>query len=201
MKIAAFSVRNPQFTLIAFLCLSVLGVTAFRAMPRSEDPYFPTPNFAVVAVYPGASPDQIEREVVDELEKEIAELSEIKRITARVVSNVAYIEVEFEDGIDATEKEDGLRRQVDSARDRMPTGIKSIDIIHFETTNVGVLQYLLLPGDHSWAAVETEVERVVRRLKGVPGVKDVEDVGYPEQQARVDLDIGRLATSACRPRR
>lgn len=193
MKIAAFSVRNPQFTLIAFLCLAVLGVTAFRAMPRSEDPYFPTPNFAVVAVYPGASPDQIEREVVDELEKEIAELSEIKRITARVVSNVAYIEVEFEAGIDATEKEDGLRRQVDAARDRMPTGIKSIDIIHFETTNVGVLQYVLLPGDHSWAAVETEVERIVRRLKGVSGVKDVADYGYPEQQARVDLDIGRLA--------
>jgi multidrug efflux pump subunit AcrB len=192
VKIAAFSVKNPQFTLIAFICLAVLGVTAFRAMPRSEDPYFPTPNFAVVAVYPGASPDQIEREVVDELEKEIAELSELKRVTARVVSNVAFIEVEFESGIDTTDKEDGLRRQVDAARDRLPDGVKSIDILHFETTNVGVLQFLLLPGEHSWSAVETELEHIVRRLKGLPGVKDVEDYGYPEQQARVDLDIGRL---------
>lgn len=192
MKIAAFSVRNPQFTLIAFICLAVLGVTAFRAMPRSEDPYFPTPNFAVVAVYPGASPDQIEREVVDELEKEIAELSEIKRVTARVVSNVAFIEVEFEAGIDATDKEDGLRRQVDAARDNLPDGVRSIDIIHFETTNVGVLQFFLLPGEHSWATVQTELEHIVRRLKGIPGVKDAEDYGYPEQQARVDLDIGRL---------
>lgn len=192
MRIAAFSVKNPQFTLIAFVCLAVLGVTAFRAMPRSEDPYFPTPNFAVVAVYPGASPDQIEREVVDELEKEISELSELKRITARVVSNVAFIEVEFEAGIDATDKEDGLRRQVDAARDQLPDGVKSIDIIHFETTNVGVLQFLLLPGEHSWGVVQTELEHIVRRLKGISGVKDVEDYGYPEQQARVDLDIGRL---------
>lgn len=199
MKIAAFSVKNPQFTLIAFLCLAALGVTAFRAMPRSEDPYFPTPNFAVVAVYPGASPDQIEREVVDELEKEIAELSEIKRVTARVVSNVAFIEVEFEAGIDATDKEDGLRRQVDAARDDLPDGVKSVEIIHFETTNVGVLQFLVLPGDHSWAAVENELEHIVRRLKGIPGVKDVEDYGYPEQQARVDLDVGRLGRVAIPP--
>lgn len=193
MRIAAFSVKNPQFTLIAFLCLAALGITAFLAMPRSEDPYFPTPNFAVVAVYPGASPDQIEREVVDELEKEISELSEIRRVTTTVVSNVAFIEVEFEAGIDATEKEDGLRRQVDAARDNLPQGIKSIDVLHFETTNVGVLQFLLYPGDHSWAAVQTEIDHITRRLKGIPGVKDVEDYGAPEQQARVDLDIGRLA--------
>lgn len=193
MRIAAFSVKNPQFTLIAFLCLAALGITAFLAMPRSEDPYFPTPNFAVIAVYPGASPDQIEREVVDELEKEISELSEIRRVTTTVVSNVAFIEVEFEAGIDATEKEDGLRRQVDAARDNLPQGIKSIDVLHFETTNVGVLQFLLYPGDHSWAAVQIEIDAITRRLKGIPGVKDVEDYGAPEQQARVDLDIGRLA--------
>ncbi len=192
MRIAAFSVKNPQFTLIAFVCLAVLGVTSFLSMPRSEDPFFPTPNFAVVAVYPGASPDQIEREVVDELEKEISELSEIERITARVVSNVAFIEVEFEAGIDATEKEDGLRRQVDAARDKLPDGVDSIDVLHFETTNVGVLQFLLLPGDHAWSAVQTQIDQMVRRLKGIPGVKDVEDYGAPEQQARVDLDIGRL---------
>ncbi len=193
MRIAAFSVKNPQFTLIAFLCLAALGITAFLAIPRSEDPYFPTPNFAIVAVYPGASPDQIEREVVDELEKEISELSEIQRVTTVVASNVAVIEVEFEAGIDATEKENGLRRQVDAARDNLPQGIKSIEVFHFETTNVGVLQLLLYPGDHSWAAVQTELEHITRRLKGVPGVKDVEDYGAPEQQARVDLDIGRLA--------
>ncbi|HRC55178.1 MAG TPA: efflux RND transporter permease subunit, partial [Kofleriaceae bacterium] len=192
MRVAAFSVRNPQFTLIAFLCLAVLGVSAFLTMPRSEDPYFPTPNFAVVAVYPGASPDQIEREVVDELEKEISELSEIKRMTASVGSDIAFLDVEFEAGVDVSDKEDGLRRQVDAARDGLPAGLTSVEVIHFETTNVSILQVALTRGDTSWAAVETEVEHIVRRLKGVPGVKDVKDWGYPKQQARVDLDIGRL---------
>jgi multidrug efflux pump subunit AcrB len=193
VRIAAFSVRNPQFTLIAFVCLAVLGVTAFLTIPRSEDPYFPTPNFGIIAVYPGASPDQIEREVVDELEKKIAELSEIKRSTARVVSNVAYIEVEFEAGVDSSDKENGLRRQVDAAREKLPSGVRSIDVVHFETTNIAVLQFALLPGGASWAAVGTELDHVVRTLKGLQGVKDVVDSGYPEQQARVDLEIGRLA--------
>jgi multidrug efflux pump subunit AcrB len=192
VRIAAFSVRNPQFTLIAFLCLAVLGVTAFLSIPRSEDPYFPTPNFGIVAIYPGATPEQIEREVVDELEKEISELSEIKRVTARVTSNVAYIEVEFEAGVDSKDKENGLRRQVDAARGRLPADVKSIDVVHFETTNVSILQFALLPGPASWGAVDSESEHIVRVLKGIAGIKDVEASGYPKQQVRVDLDLGRL---------
>jgi multidrug efflux pump subunit AcrB len=147
MKITEFSVRNPQFTLIAFLCMAVLGITAFRGMPRSEDPYFPTPNFGVIAVYPGASPDQIEREVVDELETQITELSEIRRVTSRVVSNVAFIRVDFRSGVDPQEKEDKLRRQVDAARAKLPGGVKQVDVVHFSTRNVAILQLALLTGD------------------------------------------------------
>ncbi len=193
MKIASFSVRNPQFTLIAFLCLAVLGVSSFLAMPRSEDPYFPTPNFGIVAVYPGASPEQLEREVVDELEEEISEVSDIKRIRSSVSANVAFVEVEFEAGIDTDDKEAALRRQVEAARSRLPAGVTSIEVEHFETTNVSILQLAILPGGNPWPVVQRDAEAIVRRLKGVPGIKDVQDFGYPEQQVRVDLDIGRLS--------
>ncbi|MEZ4364479.1 MAG: efflux RND transporter permease subunit [Kofleriaceae bacterium] len=193
MRIAAFAVRNPQFTLIAFLCLAALGVTSFLTMPRSEDPYFPTPYFAVTAIYPGATPDQVEREVVDEIEKSVAELSELKRVTAVVAANVALVFVEFEAGIDVAEREGALRRQVDVARDKLPSGVDSIEVKHFETTNVGILQFAVVAGGASWTTVQREVERIVRRLKGIAGVKDVDDFGYPEQIARVDLDLGRLS--------
>lgn len=199
MKITELSVKNPQFTLIAFLCLAVLGITAFGVMPRSEDPFFPTPNFAVIAVYPGASPDQIEREVVNELETHIAELSDIKRIMTRVVSNVAFVRVDFRSGVDTKAKEDELRRQVETARPKLPEGVKQVDVIHFSTGNVAILQFAVLTGETPGTRVSREVERIVRRLKGIRGVLDVVDQAYPDQEARVDLELAWLARYGLSP--
>lgn len=192
MKIAAFSVRNPQFTLIAFLCLAMLGVTAFLNMPRTEDPYFPSPNFGIIAVYPGAEPSQLEREVVDVLEEEVSELTQLKRLQSFVNANVAYLDVEFESGVDPDAKENELRRQVDAARSRLPEGVTTVDVEHWDSADVSVLQYALVVGDTPWEVVDTEAERVVRRLKGVAGVRDAKTWGIPEQQVRVDLELGRL---------
>ena len=41
MSLLEFPIRRYQFTLIAFAMLVALGITAFRSIPRQEDPYFP----------------------------------------------------------------------------------------------------------------------------------------------------------------
>ena len=56
MKIAEFSVRNVQFTIVAFVALLAGGIWALVTIPRAEDPTFPIPTFPIIAVYPGASP-------------------------------------------------------------------------------------------------------------------------------------------------
>jgi multidrug efflux pump subunit AcrB len=194
MRITSFSVKNPQFTLVAFLCVAALGVYSFFAIPRAEDPYFPTPNYSVVAIYPGASAEQVEREVADEIEEQLAELGEIKHLRTRIEDNVAFILVEFEAGIDTSEKEDEVRRQVAAARPNLPPGVKSVEVKHFETTNVAILQLALTAKDGaSPAQIEATADKLVKRLEAVHGVKDVEGWAYPEQVARVELDPGRLA--------
>ena len=52
MKLAEFSVKNFQFTVVVFVMLIGLGLTSLVSIPRSEDPVFPIPSFAVVAVLP-----------------------------------------------------------------------------------------------------------------------------------------------------
>ncbi len=195
MRITSFSVRNPQFTLVAFLLLAALGVWSFLHIPRSEDPYFPTPNFGITAIYPGATPAEIERTVLSELEEELSALGEVKRIRAVAGSSVAFVEVEFEPGVDTVAKDNDLRRQVEAARARFPAGVRDVVVRHFETTNVAVLQLAVTaPADAvDDATLEREVDRLVRRLEAVPGVKDVGDHGVRAQIAAVELDLGRLA--------
>jgi multidrug efflux pump subunit AcrB len=193
MRLSTFSVKNPQFTLVAFVCLAVLGVQAFRTIPRAEDPYFPLPVNTVVAIYPGASPEQLERDVVEHLEEKIAEISALQRVRTRIVDNVAVIIVDFEPGVDTAKKHDELVRQVDAARPDLPADVRSVEVKEVDTTNVSVLQLALIAPAAPWAEVEPVARALVRRLEAVPGVKDVDDHGYPKQEARVELDLGRLA--------
>ncbi|MDB4956049.1 MAG: acriflavin resistance protein [Myxococcales bacterium] len=194
MRISSFAVRNPQFTLVAFLCVAALGAFAFIHIPRSEDPYFPTPTFQIVAVYPGASPEDIEREVVDKIEERLVELSNINHLRTQIEDNLAFIRVDFVPGIDTAKKEDEVRRQVAAARPDLPAGVKSVEVTHYETTNVAILQLALLtPRGAPAGQTKATGDRLIRRLESIRGVKSVDGWAYPEEVARVELDIGRLA--------
>ena len=56
MKIAEFSVKNYQFTIIIFIMVMALGMNSLFNMPRGEDTTFKSPQFGVIVVYPGTIP-------------------------------------------------------------------------------------------------------------------------------------------------
>jgi hypothetical protein len=95
MKISELAVKNYQFTIVIFLLLIALGVYSYIKIPQAEDPEFPISIFPIVAIYPGASPTDIEQLVVDKIEKSLNELEDIQRIKTEINDGVALIVVEF----------------------------------------------------------------------------------------------------------
>ena len=91
MRIWKFSVERWQFTLVLFGLLIAVGLNSLLNIPRSEDPEFHVPIPTVVAVYPGADPEDIERLVVDPIEDAINELDDIKRIDSRSMDGVGVV--------------------------------------------------------------------------------------------------------------
>jgi multidrug efflux pump subunit AcrB len=75
--------------------LVALGITAYRGIPRQEDPYFPIPIYQIIVVYPGAEPQDIERLVVKPIEDRLSELDDIKKIESHSNDGVAVIQPEF----------------------------------------------------------------------------------------------------------
>ena len=95
MKITNIAVRNYQFTLVLFLSLVALGVYSFLSIPQSEDPEFDVPVIPVYAIFPGASPADMERLVVDPVEKSLSELDDIRKIESTIRDGVAAVVIEF----------------------------------------------------------------------------------------------------------
>ncbi|HZH04284.1 MAG TPA: efflux RND transporter permease subunit [Myxococcaceae bacterium] len=193
MHVSEWSVRHPQFTLVMFLMLAALGASALFAIPRAEDPTFPIPNFAVVAVYPGASPEEVEQRVVDPLEESFQTLEDVKKVRTAIEDGLAVIELEFEAGVDADSKYEEVLREVNSTRPELPPELLSVDVQRFNANTVSVLQFALTSADAPYRALEDQAKRLEERLEAVPGVREASTWAYPGQELRVSLDVEKAA--------
>lgn len=188
MNIPSFSIKNYQFTLTAFTFLLVMGISSFFSMPRREDPSLNIPIALVVAVYPGASPEDVEQQVADVLESSINELDDLKEVRTNISDGVAVIEVEFIFGTDSDEKFDEVQRQVNQVRGELPADLYDLSVRQISTNTVNIMQIALVSESGDYGLMKREAERLKQELEQSNGVKKVEIEAYPEQEVRVALD-------------
>jgi multidrug efflux pump subunit AcrB len=193
MKISEYAVKNYQFTLVMFLMTIVLGVTTLFNMSRSEDPITKSPSYTVVAIYPGASPKDIEELVVKPLEKKIYSLEDIKRIKSNIKAGVAVLNVEYKYESDIDEKYQEVIRVVNGMRDELPTDITSIEVEKQIPSDVNIIQMGLISENASRGKLKYYAENLQDELEKVTELKNVEIHGLPDQTVRVDLNLDKIA--------
>ncbi|MEK6477246.1 efflux RND transporter permease subunit [Catalinimonas sp. 4WD22] len=193
MKISEYAVKNYQFTLVIFLMVVALGVTTLLTMPRSEDPEINAPQFPVVIIYPGTSPEDIEELVVDPLEKKISELEDIKKIMTSISDGVAVMQVFYKYESDVDDKYQELVREVNGLRDELPKDIHSIDVNQVNPSDVNIMQIALISENASRKSLKFEAERLQDELEKLTELKNVEIHGLPEEIVRVDLRLEKMA--------
>lgn len=165
-----------------------MGLTSFLNMPQREDPALDIPNMVVIAVYPGANPQDVESQVVDVLEESINELDDLKEIRTEIQDGVAVIEVEFDFGVDADEKFDEVQRQVNGKRNELPADLYQLDVRQFSTNSVTVMQMALISEKASYSALKAEAERIEDAVENVGGVRKVSLEAFPELEVRIALN-------------
>lgn len=193
MKLAEFSVHHYQFTVVMFLMAAVLGVYSLRTIPQAEDPTFPIASFTVVAVYPGATPTDMEQLVVDPLEQRLNELDDLRKLKTEIEDGLAVLSVEFEAHSDADRRHDDVVRELNALRPSLPAGLARLEVEKFDADRVNIVQLALVSDALPVHQLAEEAEKLGDRLERLPGVRSVARWGYPEREVVAELDAGRLA--------
>jgi multidrug efflux pump subunit AcrB len=191
--LAAFSVRNWQFTLVAFALLAMLGLNALATTPRSEDPHFPMPIMVVRAVLPGAEPAELEQLVADPIEDALSGLDDVDEIGSTSLDGAAVIQVAFTWDVDTERKYDEVVREVNALRGTLPQGLTQLEVRRARTTEVAVVQLALVSDTLPMRRLEKLADGLRERLDRAPGVRRTEYWGATPTELRVALDLGRLA--------
>ena len=193
MKISESAVKNYQFTIVVFLLLIALGIYSFIKIPQAEDPEFPISIFPVIAIYPGASPLDIEQLVVDKVEKSLDELEDIKRIKTEIKDGVAVIVVEFTSETDPDEKYDEILRQINTIRSDLPSDLYSIETLKIQAGNTNIIQSALVADKADYSELRLYADELKNEISAISGVRKAEAVAYPEQELRVAIDLPKMS--------
>jgi multidrug efflux pump len=68
-NLSAWSLRHPQMIIYLMVIMMVAGVISYFKLGRAEDPDFTFKVMVVRTLWPGAAPEEVERELTERIEK------------------------------------------------------------------------------------------------------------------------------------
>ncbi|HLP97120.1 MAG TPA: efflux RND transporter permease subunit [Sideroxyarcus sp.] len=193
MNISAWSIRNPIPALLGFAMLTFLGIMAFKAMKIQMFPDIDLPMVTVTASMPGASPDQMETEVVRKIENALASSQGLKHLYSNVREGSATISAEFRLERNSHDALEDVRSSVSRIRSDLPKEMLDPVINKVELSGKPILTYTVSSPNMSEEELSWFVDNnITKLLLGVKGVGAVSRVGGVTRQVRVELDPTKM---------
>jgi len=183
---------------VTVLIVCLLGIVAALRIPVQMIPDLDVRAIGVRTLWPGATPQDVEKEILVEQEDYLRNLPNLSRITATARSGVAEIQLEFPFGTDVTE----MLIRVNNALSQVPSYPENVDeprifANSFSANFFMFYSVLPLPGNPRQLDMDMTLDfvedNVKPRLASVPGVSEVNVFGGAERQIQILVDPARLA--------
>ena len=182
-----FLLRSRRLVLASVLLLAFTGLVAWVTMPREEDPQFPHRDGLVIAAFPGADAETVERLVVEPLEDFLSEVEEVNNVFSTARAGVAILHVEMHETVYNTEKAwDEVEDAVGKAQREFPAGVLEPEIRDDLVSQDAVV--LAVEGAADPLVLLQGARDLKRALAGIDSVKKVNFIGDPGEQITIELD-------------
>jgi HAE1 family hydrophobic/amphiphilic exporter-1 len=193
MFISDFAIKKPVVTVVTMLALVVFGIFALINLDTDEFPEVNPPIVNVAVPYPGASPDIVEREVVEPMEEAIAGISGVDRVTSQSLDGFGTILVEFNFEKDLQQATQDIRDAISQIRADLPQEMEEPILTRFDPNDQPIVSLTL----SSQALRSPELTRladpgITRQLRGLQGVAEVNVVGGVERELTIEVDPQRM---------
>lgn len=200
-NLSALAVRERAITLFFILLSVIAGVYAFLSLGRAEDPAFTIRALVVSAVWPGATTEEMQDQVVNRLEKRIQEVEYLYRLETSVRPGRADIIVEFHDYSPSKKVPDLLyqvRKRMQDEAPRLPKGVIG-PIVNDDFSDVYFTLLALTARGMPMRELTREAEAIRDRLQRLPGVQKAVLIGERPERVFIEFDTAKLLSLGIAP--
>jgi multidrug efflux pump subunit AcrB len=196
MNLGVASIRQSRITIFAVLLTVLGGVVSYLSLGRLEDPEFTIKEALIITDYPGASAEQVAREVTNPIELAVQRLGQLDRVESMSMRGRSVVSAIIKARYHTDEIPqvwDELRRKVNDAQRFLPPPVRGTSLVVDDFGDVyGV--FLAITGEgYSPAELRRYAEFLRRELLVVENVKSIELFGVEREVVYLEISRQRLA--------
>lgn len=193
-NISAWAIRQPIPSLLLFVILLVVGISAFKGLPITRMPNIDVPIISVSITQSGAAPAELETQVTKKVEDSIATVAGVKHITSNIGDGVSSTSIEFRLETNTDRALNDVKDAVAKIRSDLPRTIDEPIIQRVDIEGLPIMTYAasapqMTLEEISWFVDDT----VIRNLQSLKGVGSVTRVGGVDREIRIKLNTDRMA--------
>ncbi len=185
------AIDNSVAVYIMILLIVIVGWISYTSMPREAAPDISIPIIIVNVPYPGVAPSDIEGLVVQQLERDLQSLADVKQITSVAKEGMGTVRVEFNTGVDIDEALRRVRDKVSSAKPNLPSDILEPIVSEINISEFPIM-YVNVGGDVGLARLKKVAENLQDKIESIPGVLRADINGGLQPEIQVNCDVYRL---------
>jgi multidrug efflux pump len=195
-NLSEWALANRSLVLYTMLVLALIGVWSYRSLGQSEDPPFTFKAMVVRTVWPGATAEDVAREVTDRVEKKLMETGNYERITSYSRPGESQVIFVARDSMKSAELPAlwyQVRKKIGDMRHTLPQGTVG-PFFNDEFGDTFGNIYALTGKGFDYALKKDYAERIELQLQRVPDVAKIELVGLQDEKIWIELSNTKLAT-------
>ncbi len=194
-------IDNHPLANIAFLIVLLGGIASYLSLPRAQDPEINFNWVSIITALPGASAEDVERELTGPLEDAIKQVKDIRFVSSSSREAVSSILVRFEEISERQfdKRANDLRREIQNkASAELPPDATDPQVVEITSSNGFPTAILVLHGA-AGEALRAQAFALKREIEGLAGVDQVIAAGFGEPELHVDFDPAQLAATGLSP--
>lgn len=176
---------------VAIFFIVIAGTSAYCSLPLEAHPDVKIPIMLVSTVYPGVSPEDMERLVTNVIERELKNLRDVKKMKSASSESVSTVSIEFESGIDLDMAYQRVRDKVDRAKPSLPADAEDPVIIEINISEFPIV-LINLSGPYELDRLKLLAEGLEDKIEQIPGVLEVDITGGLDREIQVYLDPAKM---------
>ena len=195
-NLSAWALRNRQIVLFLMILLAVVGTLSYTKLGQSEDPPFTFKAMVIKTNWPGATAQEVSRQVTERIEKKLMETGEYERIVSFSRPGESQVTFIARDSMHSEQIPDlwyQVRKKVSDIRQTLPPGIQGPFFNDEFGTTFGNI-YALTGEGFDYAVLKDYADRIQIQLQRVKDVGKVELLGLQDEKIWVELSNVKLAT-------
>lgn len=195
-NVSEWALRNRQIVLFLMLLLAIVGALSYTKLGQSEDPPFTFKAMVIRTNWPGATAEEVSRQVTERIEKKLMETGEYERIVSFSrpgESQVTFIARDSMHSVEIPELWYQVRKKISDIRHTLPPGIQGPFFNDEFGTTFGNI-YALTGAGFDYAVLKDYADRIQIQLQRVKDVGKVELLGLQDEKIWIELSNVKLAT-------